>query len=240
LSAERWVAILCSFLLIFTTGCGDISRPSDEAIVTGIQAKMFSDPTLKAALITVTAKDGVVTLSGELPDDAARQAAQKIAADTKGVSKTIDQTTIAKPQTAAVAPPAAVAEEKPIPGPSPKPARPSAASAPAKHRAAVTNAQNSGDATVPPVTSRDVIPGAAPAQAADPGPVAKVATARPPVAVTLAAPPPQPKPQPVTVTIPEGTVISVRTIDKIDSSVNTADKRSRLRWMRPFWWKTKW
>jgi hypothetical protein len=221
LSAERWVAILCSFLLIFTTGCGHISRPADEAIVTGIQAKMFSDPTLKAALITVTAKDGVVTLSGELPDDAARQAAQKIAADTKGVSKIIDQTTIAKPQTAAVALPAAVAEEKPIPGPSPKPARPSAASAPAKHRTAVTNAQNSGDATMP-VTSRDVIPGAAPAQATDPGPVAKVATAPLPVAVALAAPPPHPKPQPVTVTIPEGTVISVHTIDKIDSSVNTA------------------
>ena len=90
MSAERWVAILCSFLLIFATGSGDISRPSDEAVVTGIQAKMFSDPILKAAPITVTAKDGAVTLSGELPDDAARQAAQKIAADTKGVNKIID------------------------------------------------------------------------------------------------------------------------------------------------------
>jgi hypothetical protein len=120
---------------------------------------MFSDPILKAAPITVMVKDGVVTLFGELPDDAARQAAQKIAADTKGVSKIIDQTTIAKPQTAGVAPPATVAEEKPIPASSPKPARPSAASAPAKHRSAVTNAQNCGDTTVLPVTSRDVIPG---------------------------------------------------------------------------------
>jgi len=102
---ERVLAVVCSVLLLmFTSGCGNMGKPTDEAIVTGIQGKMFSEPALKASSITVTAKDGVVTLSGQLPDEAARQAAQKIASEANGVSKIIDQTTLATQQAAAMPP----------------------------------------------------------------------------------------------------------------------------------------
>ena len=199
---ERVLAVVCSVLLLmFTSGCGNMGKPTDEAIVTGIQGKMFSEPALKASSITVTAKDGVVTLSGQLPDEAARQAAQKIASEANGVSKIIDQTTLATQQAAAMPP-------------APVPAKPAAP--PAKRPTPTPREKQVPEAPRPPVTSTDTIP--QPAAAPDPGPIqikAPAATPAPP-----AAQPAPPKPQPVTVTIPEGAVVSVRTIEGIDSTVN--------------------
>ncbi len=208
---ERVLAVLCSFLLVFITGCG-ASKPMDEAIVTGIQGKMFSEPSLKASTIRVTAKDGVVTLSGVLPDEMARQAAQKIAAEANGVSKIIDQTTLATQVTAA--PMAApIADEKPRP--IAKPAR--VITPPSKKTVSSGRDGQSEESPLPPVTSTDKIPHAAPAPTPEPGPLPSTAAATPAVP---AAPPAPPKPQPITVTIPEGSILTVRTIDPIDSSVN--------------------
>lgn len=213
---QKILAGLCSALLVFTVGCGNLSKPSDEAIVTGIQGKMFTEPSLKASSITVAAKDGVVTLSGVVPDEAARQAAQKIAAEANGVSKIIDQTTLAT-QVAVAAQEAPVAKEKIRPAPAAKPSRP--ASKPAKESDSTYAAREKEDreAEQRAVTSRDAIPPASPAAVAEPGPLPTAASSVPAAPVV---PPPPPKPQPITVTIPEGSVLTVRSIDAIDSSVN--------------------
>ncbi len=232
---ERWMAVLCSVLLAFATGCGNGAGPSDETIVTSIQGKMFSEPALKASTISVKAKDGVVTLSGQLPDEAARETAQKIASEAVGVSKVIDRTTVAVQQAAVEAAPSAapvapVAIVKARPEPAAKqviaaapPAKKSAPppSTPAQPAPAPSQPQNADDSQRR-VISRDVIPPpAAPSEpVADPGPIAMAGS---PAAVAPSAPVaavPPPKPQPVIVRIPEGAVVSVRTIDAIDSSVN--------------------
>src|SRR5207253_10308334 len=57
-----------------------------SAITTDLKAKMFSEPALKSANLNVTTKDGVVTLTGEVPDDTARLAAYKLASEEKGVA----------------------------------------------------------------------------------------------------------------------------------------------------------
>jgi hypothetical protein len=204
--------MLCSALLVFATGCGSTSKPTDEAIVTGIQGKMFSEPALKASSITVAAKDGVVTLSGQVPDEAARQAAEKIASDATGVSKIIDQTTLATQQASAT--PTPMMEEKSRAA-EPKPAR--ATSPPARRSSSSRTDTSSSEAPRPPVTSRDTMPAAAPAATPEPGPLSKTPSNTPAAPVP---PPPPPKPQPVTVTIPEGAILTVRTIDPIDSTVN--------------------
>jgi hypothetical protein len=189
-----------------------MGKPTDEAIVTGIQGKMFSEPALKASSITVTAKDGVVTLSGQLPDDAARQAAQKIASEANGVSKIIDQTTIATQQAAVLpAPPLAPSKARPTPMAPSTPAL-------AKHGSSkAAKPDQQFQELRPPVTSTDTIPPPA-APTPDPGPIQVSPVAA--IPALPAAPPPPPKPQTVTVTIPEGAVVSVRTIEGIDSSVN--------------------
>ena len=104
------LVLLAAFLA--TAGCS--SGPSDEAIATDIKARMFSDAQLKTANVQVTSKNGEVTLSGEVPSEAARYAAFKLAADTKGVVKVNDQLTVQMAQ--AVEPPAPAAPEpKPVP-----------------------------------------------------------------------------------------------------------------------------
>lgn len=190
-------------LALFCFGCG--SKPSDDTITTGIKAKLYSEPLLKSASVEVTAHNGIVTLTGQVPDDAARLAVQRIASTTPGVKTVVDQTTMAAP------PPSAIAENVPPPPPAP-PARPAR---PARTR--------SKPAEVAPAAPA---PAPAPTQNADPnpGPLHEAAQEKP---AAPAPPPPPPPPQPVTVTIPDGTIVTVRTIDPIDSSVNRTGQTFR-------------
>ena len=71
--------------------------PKDADIQSALQPK-------EAAGITVAVKDGVATLTGEVADDAAKTAAEKIAHDEKGVKTVVNSLTIAAP--VVVAPPA--------------------------------------------------------------------------------------------------------------------------------------
>ena len=191
-------------LALFSFGCG--SKPSDDTITTGIKAKLYSEPLLKSASVEVTAHDGIVTLTGQVPDDAARLAAQRIASTTPGVKTVVDQTTMAAP------PSAAVAANVPPPAPPARPARPPRT--------------RSKPAEVAPAAAAAPAPAPAPTQNQDlnPGPLHEAVQEKP---AAPAPPPPPPPPQPVTATIPDGTIVTVRTIDPIDSSVNRTGQTFR-------------
>jgi hypothetical protein len=195
---HRVSLFVISLALLLAVAC---NKPTDDAITTQIKAKMFSEPLLKAASVSVASKDGIVTLTGIVPDDAARLAARNIASQTKGVKQVIDSTTMAPP---APAYPAADALPPPTPEPAPAPRK------------------SAGHHKKPPTPEPAPTPAAAPepasAAANPPGPIT------PAPAPASAAPPPPPPPQPVTVTIPEGTVVTVRTIDSIDSATSSTGK----------------
>lgn len=190
------------FLTLFSFAC---NKPSDDSISTHIKAGLYSDPLLKSSSVDVAAKDGVVTLTGQVSDDAARLAAEQIATKTPGVKTVVDRTTMAPapPENAAVTP------EPPAPAPEPEPRRHPEKSARANRKA-------------PPAPAASPTPPAQAAPASDasnnPGPLNNAAETA--AASKPAAPAPPPPPKPVTVTIPDGTIVSVRTIDSIDSSVN--------------------
>jgi len=191
-----------SLVLLFAFAC---NKPSDDAVTTSIKAKLYSEPLLKSASIDVAAKDGIVTLTGQVPDDAARLAVEHIAATTPGVKTVVDQTTMAPP------PPATTAANFPPPPPPAKPARPvKPAKTPVK--------------PAPPAPSPTPSPAPTPASDSSPGPLHDPAPEKP---SAPAPPPPPPPPQPVTVSIPEGTIVTVRTIDSIDSNVNRAGQSFR-------------
>jgi hypothetical protein len=180
--------------LLFAASCNHVS---DDSIATDIKARMFSEPLLKSASVNVTAKDGIVTITGVVPDDAARLAAEQIASKTNGVRQVIDSTTVASPSQVAAAP--TPPQPQPAP-PEPKPVRKKERHVAPPPPPAPDNAPTaSTEATPPPAPAP-----AAPAVASTPAP--------PP------APPPPPPPQPITVTVPEGSVVSIRTIDAIDST----------------------
>lgn len=172
-------------------GCS--SAKKDETLATDIQAKMFSDPQVKAANISVAVKDGEATLSGTAPDDGTRYQAYKIASDTPGVKHVTDQMTVQTAQAsaapAALAPPAPV-EQPPAPTPERKSAK--------RHAKTEPKLETS-----------------TPARPAAPEPAA--APAAPAAQQEAAAPPP---PQPKHVEIPPGTSVRVQMIDGVDSAVN--------------------
>ncbi len=94
------------------TGCAN-RPPSDQSLTTDIQSKLYADATTKPAGITVTAKDGVVTLSGDVPSSDVELQAMKIANGTAGVRSVTDQMKVN----------AAAATPAPEPVPTPPPAQ---------------------------------------------------------------------------------------------------------------------
>jgi hypothetical protein len=197
---------LLAALALSVVSCGKMGKPDDAAITTGIKARMFSEPSLKSATVDVSSRGGEVTLSGQVPNDSARLAAYKIAREATGVSKVNDQMTVLVAQAAATAPAAttafdssasAAANAKPA-EPEPK-VKPPARKTPKPKPAAPAEVAAGSSGAGTPVTSTDAV---------SPAPVAQQAPAAPP--------PPQPR----TVTVPSGAIITVRTIDSVDSSVN--------------------
>lgn len=185
----KWLpALFLGLALVAAPGCK--SGRDDAAITTDIKAKMFSEPTLKTANVDVSSKGGVVTLSGQVPDDSARLAAYKIATEEKGVTKVNDQMTV---QAAQATPEAQAPEAAPAPAPEPKRER-----------------------SKPRRTARSYEPAAA-----EPTPAASTSADTAASTAPPAAPAPPPQPQPRTVTVPANTVVTVRTIDSIDSATNT-------------------
>src|SRR3974390_2704642 len=84
-------------LLSLAFVCLACNKPSDDSITTSIKARMYSDSSLKSSSVDVSTKDGVVTLTGQVSDDAARLAAEQIATKTDGVKAIVDRTTMAPP-----------------------------------------------------------------------------------------------------------------------------------------------
>ena len=109
-------------VLTFSVSCSRLGAPSDDAIATDIKAKMFSEPSLKSASVDVSSKGGVVTLSGQVPDDAARLAAYKIATQAKGVAKVNDQMSVVTAQAATPEP--VIPAAAPAPAPAVRPVKP--------------------------------------------------------------------------------------------------------------------
>jgi hypothetical protein len=114
---------------VLTVGCSNTSNKvatssstdtssnanvSDDSLKTDIQAKLYGDPATKGGHVNVDVKDGVVTLTGDVPSSDVELAAMKIANSTTGVRSVSDQmkvdATLAQNQppsaTAPVPPPA--------------------------------------------------------------------------------------------------------------------------------------
>ena len=195
------LTVLASMLLLGSCNILETFQPPDDkAIVSDVQAKLFEDPVLKTRDIRVTAEKGVVTLVGTVATELEKAAVERFASRAKGAKQVVNQLAVV-PTTATAAPetPAPVATTAPAPAPGP--AEQPRATRRRERAAAPTPA-------VEPTAASETA--AVPA----PAPVARAAEA------PAAAPAPAPARQPEHVTIPAGTVITVRMIDRIDSSRN--------------------
>ena len=113
----RKTALMLVVVLTLSLAVACNKARSDAALVTDVKAQMFSNEDLKNTNIEVIAKDGEVTLTGQVPSDAVRYAAYKTALQVEGVKKVNDQMTVA------VAQAAPVPETAPVPAVVPAPVR---------------------------------------------------------------------------------------------------------------------
>ena len=84
-------------------------RLADSWLTTKVQAQFFADDDIKARYITVTTRDGVVTLKGYVESDDVRRQALQIANNTDGVRQIQDQLLVGRPGTAGFEAPTPVA-----------------------------------------------------------------------------------------------------------------------------------
>lgn len=187
---------IAALSLALAVGCS--KKPDDAAVVTNIKSQMFSDAQLKDASLQVTSHDGQVTLTGDVPNDAAHLEAYKIASQTPGVTKVIDQMTVQTAET-----PMETPKQTPATAPSAPTRKP-----PAKKRSRLPDGDEVAQEAPPPPP--------APTPTQQDVPVAQPAPA------PAAAPVPPPQPQPKQAQVPAGATMTIRMIDGVDSSVNRA------------------
>jgi len=198
-------ALATMTILLMAVAC---TKPANDARITSdIQAKLAADSGLQAKQLTVESQNGTVTLAGNVDNDAQRDAAAKYASSQPGVKTVINNLVVAPAAASAEpapvpAPDAPAAAPEPAPAPAPAESKPSA-SRRRSHRAGgqgqQDNAAQAGNMNQPADASEASSAPAPPAEAAAP-------------------PPPAPPPAPAAVTVPSGTVVSVRLVDTIDSA----------------------
>ena len=194
-------------IALFLGACGSANKgPDDLVIKSGVQSRLFEDPTLKTRDIRVDCVRGVVTLTGTVASDTEKLAVEGLTRQVAGVAQVINQLAVPAPPATQTSQPAETAASNPPPE---KPRK-------QKH-ARKEEASSEADRPSSPVATAFAPVQAAPAAPVQPAPVQAVTQPTSPAPAT-----PPPPPPPVTVEVPSGTVITVRMIDSIDSSVNRA------------------
>ena len=193
--------IVCFILaLTMSLELGCVKKSDDAKISSDIQSKFSQDSGLASKQVSVQSADGVVTLSGTVDNEAQKEAASKQAASVPGVKQVLNNLSVG-PDLAAAKPPADVqaapAEQSAPPMEKPKPAPEK------KHKkASKDDMQNSGSSQM---AENNPPPAAAPQPDPQPAP---------------APAPPPPPPPPKKYIIDQGTQLTVRLVDPIDSEKN--------------------
>jgi hypothetical protein len=204
---KRTALSLSPFVLavILSLSLACATKPDDAKVSSEVQSKFSQDSGLSGKQLTVQASNGAVTLAGTVDNDAQREAAAKQAGSVPGVKEVINNLQVgstaasaAPPQReeqSASAPPA----EEPRPAPGTKSRK-----SHDRHDAAMSNGtmSNAGDTSAPYTTTASSSP--PPAMAPED---------------TQPAPPPPP-PAPKKFVVDQGTQLTIRLVDAIDSEKN--------------------
>jgi hypothetical protein len=100
-------------LTILSVAVGCAKGPTDAQISSDIQTKLNADSGLQGKQLSVQADQGSVTLSGQVDNDAQREAAARYASSEPGVKQVVNNLQVAAPPAVAQAPP----PEQPKPTP---------------------------------------------------------------------------------------------------------------------------
>ncbi len=187
--------------IVFSVGVGCAKKPDDAKISSDIQTKFSQDSGLGPKELTVKADSGVVTLSGTVDTDAQREAAGRQAASVSGVKTVINNLEVSN-----VGKPSVVAENTAPPDAMAKPAAPSK---PSSTKSNKSKPGKSADGSIAAGNSGSDKP----SQPSSPDNVSNQPS-------TTAAQTPPPAAPPKKMILDQGTQLTVRLIDAIDSEKN--------------------
>jgi hypothetical protein len=117
-SRQAVTTFLVTTLLGVAAGCS--RHPNDETIAKDVQSKVAADPVAKDSGVSVTAKDGKVTLKGTVRDPATQQRVEQIAHEEPGATGVDDETAVLSEPV----PGSEQAPNMPAPGPAPPTEKP--------------------------------------------------------------------------------------------------------------------
>jgi hypothetical protein len=211
---KRHAAVVYSFALaaILVLGLGCAKKPNDAQMTTDILQKYSQDSGLASKQISVQSSDGVVTLTGAVDNEAQRETAAKQAALEPGVKTVINNLqvadTTANAAPAAQQPAAAPAMAEPTPTPAPEEKPDSGMPKKSKTRTHEDHAarKSSHESNKQEMAANTPPP-------SNPTPAAQQS-------VSPAPEPPPPPPPPKKFIIDQGTQLTVRLVDAIDSEKN--------------------
>jgi BON domain-containing protein len=187
--------------VVLSLGAGCAKKPDDAKIAGDIQSKFSQDSGLSAKQLTVQSNDGTVTLAGTVDNDSQREAASRQAASVTGVKQVINNlqvgTAAAAPIGGSAEPPATSPSAVSKPEPSRRERKSRKSHAAENDRGAAMSA-GSGDA------------------------MANNSASQPAQQITPPPPTPAPPPPPKKMIIDQGTQLSVRLVDPIDSEKDQA------------------
>ena len=98
----KWILMGAAFLLASLQFSSCKSRPKDSDLQASVNEK------LGASGVSDTVSQGVVTLSGQCPDEACRTSSEQAAKDVKGVKSVVNNITVMPPAPVEVSPDAAL------------------------------------------------------------------------------------------------------------------------------------
>jgi hypothetical protein len=202
--------LLLSFVLAIAVGLGLACsrKPNDAKISSEIQNKFSQDSGLSTKQLGVQSANGVVTLSGAVENDAERDAASRYAASVPGVKEVVNNLQVGN----AAAPVAASTSSH-------EQASESAANAPPAEKAKPSAGRKAHKSKASEGPPSEADSSADQMAANNPPPPPTPPAAQPDNTPTI-PPPPPPPPAPKKFIIDQGTQISVRLIDPIDSEKN--------------------
>ena len=99
-SIFAWLLVVMALLLAGCQAYVDGSKRTpgevtdDTQIKVSVKLKLLNDPEVKGTKIGVSVYRGVVTLSGRVPSEYAREKVHQITAEVRGVESTVDKLTI--------------------------------------------------------------------------------------------------------------------------------------------------
>ncbi|HKI25429.1 MAG TPA: BON domain-containing protein [Candidatus Sulfotelmatobacter sp.] len=191
---------------ILVTGLGCAKKTDDAKISSDVQTRFSQDSGLSSKQLTVQTSAGVVTISGAVDNDAQRDAAARQAAAVPGVKEVVNNLQVANASAPAPAPVAETAAPAQTAAAAPEKAKPEPGKKSHRSRAS-QDAGGTGSSTPPSMNASNQAPDTSSQMSSPPSD-------------TVQAPPPPPPPPPKQFIIDQGTQMTVRLIDPIDSEKN--------------------